>query len=847
MHEAGTSKTHGDSQTMNDGAGSNPYTEKAELGLLGRQINQVDSMLEMLPDGLDGEFLDMWNSKMMHKQPQLGGIHGENGGIENNESENIGVGLTQDYGDLVEEEQETRGSVEPQGLGAAGMGIQTRPIDIVQPVGGNHYSNLQNGEIDQLWDFNVDEFMMTPSEQSSLSDGATISQPNSFTSDAAVGDQVHQHQYQMNSTWDQLLLGTHGGGMQFDNDLQFLSQPIFGTNGSDTGQILQREGEHPSSSNGNPATDGGVGEMSTAFSRVGGSSKRSSAHIKSTNQTEDGHIPLSSQTVTNSVRKNQVTRQLSSSSLTSYRKGASANNISGTKVPAKPQVQCFNCKTYKTPLWRRDPQGNTLCNACGLFQKLHGTMRPLSLKSDVIKKRNTKKRSLKKATQVPSQDQTSKSLSNSSQQSTTTPKQSKGLVNEEGNSNAIWTDTQQKIQPVETLTTVLPQRPSTAPTKSAGYHDSNVSITGVIKQQQQFHRKSSQDAIAISPTANYSNKLNSNNLMNHNKRMSSGGFSGSRKSRRSSTSSSASNSSRSSSRQVVHILPKPSPDGSGSHLPLSNSNSTLNFQPTSNYSSISAVNSSSSSPRYVSSPRICSNSNANSNSSPMPSSSILSTSGGRGSSIATIPRRKSSRALVSQSLSFMAQSLQQLQNQNNTTVSNTMASSSTLTWNSACPSPNATNPNRSPRLPSDLFSNSQQSHEFQRSISLKSHTSLLSQQLQKNSNKLKPQPSALNGQAGWSNPFPTSHSVGITAAVGTTVPSATSSSLKRSNVAASPRNSYAVSLQQQRGFLSYDQQLQRSTLVSQMNDETANSGPKSATTKEQENMMDDLDWLRFGI
>ena len=29
-----------------------------------------------------------------------------------------------------------------------------------------------------------------------------------------------------------------------------------------------------------------------------------------------------------------------------------------------------------------------MCNACGLFLRLHGTNRPLSLKTDVIKKRN---------------------------------------------------------------------------------------------------------------------------------------------------------------------------------------------------------------------------------------------------------------------------------------------------------------------------------------------------------------------------------------------------------------------------------------------------------------------------
>ena len=52
------------------------------------------------------------------------------------------------------------------------------------------------------------------------------------------------------------------------------------------------------------------------------------------------------------------------------------------------QMMCNNCKTVNTPLWRRDPEGNPLCNACGLFLKLHGVVRPLSLKSDVIKKRN---------------------------------------------------------------------------------------------------------------------------------------------------------------------------------------------------------------------------------------------------------------------------------------------------------------------------------------------------------------------------------------------------------------------------------------------------------------------------
>ena len=55
---------------------------------------------------------------------------------------------------------------------------------------------------------------------------------------------------------------------------------------------------------------------------------------------------------------------------------------------------CFNCGTSKTSLWRRDQDGNSLCNACGLFYKLHGINRPLSMKKDVIRKRNRKGPSL---------------------------------------------------------------------------------------------------------------------------------------------------------------------------------------------------------------------------------------------------------------------------------------------------------------------------------------------------------------------------------------------------------------------------------------------------------------------
>ncbi|KAG2196543.1 hypothetical protein INT47_010382 [Mucor saturninus] len=65
-----------------------------------------------------------------------------------------------------------------------------------------------------------------------------------------------------------------------------------------------------------------------------------------------------------------------------------SKDIFSTPPKTALDIQCTNCSTTNTPLWRRNSQGHSLCNACGLFLKLHGVVRPLSLKTDVIKKRN---------------------------------------------------------------------------------------------------------------------------------------------------------------------------------------------------------------------------------------------------------------------------------------------------------------------------------------------------------------------------------------------------------------------------------------------------------------------------
>ncbi|KAI9256696.1 hypothetical protein BY458DRAFT_519295 [Sporodiniella umbellata] len=48
---------------------------------------------------------------------------------------------------------------------------------------------------------------------------------------------------------------------------------------------------------------------------------------------------------------------------------------------------CANCETTTTPLWRRDTNGRTICNACGLYYKLHLVHRPATMMRTVIKRR----------------------------------------------------------------------------------------------------------------------------------------------------------------------------------------------------------------------------------------------------------------------------------------------------------------------------------------------------------------------------------------------------------------------------------------------------------------------------
>ncbi|XP_062406173.1 transcription factor GATA-4 [Sardina pilchardus] len=59
-------------------------------------------------------------------------------------------------------------------------------------------------------------------------------------------------------------------------------------------------------------------------------------------------------------------------------------------------LSCTNCHTSTTTLWRRNAEGEPVCNACGLYMKLHGVPRPLAMKKDGIQTRKRKPKTLSK-------------------------------------------------------------------------------------------------------------------------------------------------------------------------------------------------------------------------------------------------------------------------------------------------------------------------------------------------------------------------------------------------------------------------------------------------------------------
>ncbi|XP_018566390.1 uncharacterized protein LOC108907268 isoform X2 [Anoplophora glabripennis] len=56
----------------------------------------------------------------------------------------------------------------------------------------------------------------------------------------------------------------------------------------------------------------------------------------------------------------------------------------GPGMARRVDLSCTNCGTQTTTIWRRNMRGEMVCNACGLYYKLHGVDRPHTMRRDTI-------------------------------------------------------------------------------------------------------------------------------------------------------------------------------------------------------------------------------------------------------------------------------------------------------------------------------------------------------------------------------------------------------------------------------------------------------------------------------
>ncbi|KAG0266515.1 putative electron transfer flavoprotein subunit [Mortierella polycephala] len=54
---------------------------------------------------------------------------------------------------------------------------------------------------------------------------------------------------------------------------------------------------------------------------------------------------------------------------------------------SSPIIECANCGQTQTPLWRKDAKGQSICNACGLYARLHQRDRPVTMRKAKIARR----------------------------------------------------------------------------------------------------------------------------------------------------------------------------------------------------------------------------------------------------------------------------------------------------------------------------------------------------------------------------------------------------------------------------------------------------------------------------
>lgn len=127
-----------------------------------------------------------------------------------------------------------------------------------------------------------------------------------------------------------------------------------------------------------------LSSLSSATNRV----RKPSADRKPTEVSEDfdyiAHIRRISQDYPDLIISNTPRGSDASLSPNHAQSPLSTTSAGSAVAPAalpkkKADLVCSNCQTTTTPLWRKKSELELLCNACGLFYKLHGVLRPMRM------------------------------------------------------------------------------------------------------------------------------------------------------------------------------------------------------------------------------------------------------------------------------------------------------------------------------------------------------------------------------------------------------------------------------------------------------------------------------------
>uniref|UniRef100_A0AC34GTE4 GATA-type domain-containing protein n=1 Tax=Panagrolaimus sp. ES5 TaxID=591445 RepID=A0AC34GTE4_9BILA len=111
------------------------------------------------------------------------------------------------------------------------------------------------------------------------------------------------------------------------------------------------------------------------------SAKKSPSSKKSPKRSASPSIPNIKIEEPKSIKREKMEEELTEEQMQEY--------FAAETDPSSPR--CANCFTTKTTAWRRDQEGKLVCNACGLYFRLHKTNRPVHMRKDVIQQRFRRK------------------------------------------------------------------------------------------------------------------------------------------------------------------------------------------------------------------------------------------------------------------------------------------------------------------------------------------------------------------------------------------------------------------------------------------------------------------------